>query len=207
MSEPVRPRSALETVYARGQGGAVAGQPGVAISERRNVGIVQVSAFGAGDGTDVRATLGRHLGLDVPGEPDATAVDGATTVLWGGPKRWLVLRPDTFGLEMSREIAEALGDLPAAVVEVGSGRTVLRISGPQARYVLAKGCTVDLRPAALAPGTVRLTTIGHFAAALHLVDDAPTFDLIVARGFAQAFWEWLCEASREVGYSVEMMTN
>jgi sarcosine oxidase subunit gamma len=207
MSEPVRPRSALEKVYARGQRGNVAGQPGVVLCERRNVGIVQVSAFDAGEGADVRDALGKHLGLSVPEAPDAVTADGKTTVLWGGPKRWLVVWPDAFGLDLSQEIASALGELPAAVVDVGSGRTVLRVSGPRARYVLAKGCTVDLRPEAFAPGTVRLTAIGHYAAALHLVDDAPTFDVIVARGFAQAFWEWLCEASREVGYSVEMMTS
>lgn len=194
--------SALETVYEPGSFGSHGvGGPGVTLAERRGVALVQVAAWDS-DGETLRTALATATGVDVPARPDTTATGGTTSVLWAGPARWLVMRPGTHGWDMERELRDALGEADAGVVDVSMGRTLVRLSGPATRRVLAKGCAVDLDPAAFPPGEVRLTALGHVSAALHLVDSTPTADVIVARSLAVSVWEWLCEAAREDGYRV-----
>jgi len=195
-------RSALETLAETGRFGAQhADGPGVTLAERRGVALVQVSAWDT-DGEPLRAALATATGIDVPAEPNTTAGDGTTTVLWAGPARWLVMRPATHGWELERDLRDALGEADAAVVDVSMGRTIVRLTGPATRRVLAKGCAVDLHPDALPPGRVVLTALGHFSTTIHLADSTPTADVIVARSLAVSLWEWLCEAAREDGYTV-----
>ncbi|SDF43953.1 N-methylglutamate dehydrogenase subunit D [Limimonas halophila] len=200
-------RSALESVYAPGRFGRISGDaPGVTLAERRGVAIVQVSAWDK-DGESLRAALATATGLDVPGQPNGSASDGTTTVLWNGPARWLVMRPGTHGWDLDRELRDGLGEASAAVVDVSMGRTIIRLSGPATRRVLAKGCAVDLHAAAFRPGEVRLAALGHVSAAIHLVDGTPTADVIVARSVGVSVWEWLCEAAREDGCAVSEPTG
>ena len=78
---------------------------------------------------------------------------------------------------------------------------IIRVFGPKARALLAKGTPVDLHPSAFGPGKSAMTQMAHIG--VHLVQtDAGTFELSVFRGFAENFWEWLTEQAEEYGYQV-----
>ena len=158
----------------------------VRIIPREPLDIAQVAAFGEAAATADR--LSKHFGLTIPATPNRAVVAGDLTVLWHGPGQWLVVRtPGT--TQLADEFAALLGE-DAAVVDLGHARTALRLQGPGARDALARGTSVDLRPAHFAPGACALTALGKIGALLHAI--APdSIDVYVARSYAQALVEWL----------------
>ncbi len=149
-----------------------AANSGLVISERRGLRIQSV------------ATLADYLG-DRP----SLATDGSR-ILTISPDRWLVIG------QTPEPAAPGL-----AINDVGFGRTVIRIEGPAVRDVLAKGCPLDLHPAAFGPDSSAQTLLGHFTVLIDCV--APeTFDIFINRSFAEDFWGWLTRASAEYGYKV-----
>jgi sarcosine oxidase subunit gamma len=100
-----------------------------------------------------------------------------------------------------RELKTAL-DGVASVSDQSHGRVVIRISGPKARYVLAKGSPVDWHPRAFPVGAVAATQMAHVGVhAQRIAGDQ--YDLSLFRGFSESFWEWLTEQAQEFGYEIE----
>jgi heterotetrameric sarcosine oxidase gamma subunit len=67
--------------------------------------------------------------------------------------------------------------------------------------VLAKGTPVDLHDDEFAVGRSAVTQMAHVG--VHLTRTGKdSFELSVFRGFAESFWEWLCEQAEEFGYQV-----
>ena len=96
----------------------------------------------------------------------------------------------------------ALNGVHAALVDLTDAQTIIRVSGPRARDLIAKGCTLDLHPRAFGAGHVARGTLAH--AQITLLQTAsdgetggPAFDLYVGRSFAQHLWCWLEDAARE----------
>ena len=94
----------------------------------------------------------------------------------------------------------------AAIVDVSDGRVALRLAGPNARDVLAKGCPLDLHPRAFPSGSCAQSLLAKAAVLIHLLDDdphrGPTFDLYVARSSAHYLFAWLEDAGCEYGVQV-----
>jgi sarcosine oxidase subunit gamma len=78
---------------------------------------------------------------------------------------------------------------------VSGGQTVLVLSGEHARDVLANGCPLDLRPHAVGTGWCAQSHIAKAPVMIRLVDDVPTFEIVVRRSFADYLWTWLCDAA------------
>jgi sarcosine oxidase subunit gamma len=195
--------SALADTYQRGDLGATRGDgPGIIIAERRPLAMVQVAAF-SGAAVAVRATIATALGLTVVATPNHAAQKDGVTILWVGPDRWLVVEPERPGRELGARLDEALTSTPATLTELSHGRTVFRIAGRSSRDLLAKGCGVDFHPRAFPAGSCVQSLLGHVAALLHAVDDAPSFDLYVARSYALTVWEWLTESATGFGCRIE----
>jgi heterotetrameric sarcosine oxidase gamma subunit len=87
----------------------------------------------------------------------------------------------------------------ASVSDQSDGRVVVRVSGPHARDMLAKGVMVDLHPRAFRPGDVAVTSVAYIGAHLWQLDDTQTYELAVYRSFGVSFWRWLLEAGAEFG--------
>ena len=192
--------SALAPVYRTGHFGAASG-PGVIIAERRPLTIVQVAAH-HGQGDAVRSAVAAALGAAPAAEPNTATSRATTSLLWIGPQRWLVVEPEQAGRDLAQLLRKALGPAQAAVTDVGNGRTVWRLSGPNVRDLLAKGSGIDFHARAFPPGRCAQGLLGHAASLFHAVDAAPSFDLYVARSFGLTMWEWLTEAAAEFGYRV-----
>jgi sarcosine oxidase subunit gamma len=152
------------------------------------------------------AAVGRTLDLLLPTEPNSTAGRGDLVALWLGPDAWLLTCPPGALAAHTGSLRKALSDIHAAITDVSDGRVALRLAGPSARDVLAKGCPLDLHPRAFASGSCAQSLLAKASVLIHLLDEAqrgPTFDLYVARSLAHYLFAWLEDAGREYGVQVE----
>lgn len=164
--------------------------PGVSLTERRGMYLAQVSAFPGGEAA-LAVAVRDKLGLTLDARANRASVARDAVALWLGPQRWLIEAKAAFSVA---------GD-QIAFVELDHARCVVRLSGPNARDVLAKGCQLDLHPVAFTAGACAQTTLFHTMTLIHAVADA-TFDVYVPRSFGQSFWEQLTDAAGEFGYRV-----
>jgi sarcosine oxidase subunit gamma len=107
-------------------------------------------------------------------------------------------------------LRDALAEVHSAVTEVSDAHVALRVAGPSARDVLAKGTPLDLHPRAFPPGSCARSLLAKASVAIHLVDNdrdrGPVFDIYAARSFAHYLWMWLEDAGRECGVSIEAVS-
>jgi heterotetrameric sarcosine oxidase gamma subunit len=173
--------SPLRNAAVQGRFGASKGVPGVTFSVRHPMSIVTVIAR-AGQGEATAAALKGH---------------GAQ---WAGPDQYFVLAEGRGEGALYRELKATLSGL-ASVADQSHGRVIIRIAGPKARAVLAKGTPVDLHPDEFPAGKSALTQMAHVGVHLTRVA-ADAYDLSVFRGFSESFWEWLAGQAGEFGYQV-----
>jgi heterotetrameric sarcosine oxidase gamma subunit len=193
--------SALAAICRPGSFGTIGpAGPGIVLAERHPLSIVQIATDSINAGA-VRDALAAALGVAPAAAANRCATHGETTILWVGPERWLVVEPERRDLDTL--LRAALAGTSAATTDLGSGRTTLRIAGKRSRDLLAKGSAVDFHARAFPVGACAQGLLGHVGALFHAVDDTPSFDLQIARSYAQTVWEWLCEAAAEYGYRVE----
>lgn len=162
--------------------------------------LAQVSLRVAGDedGVEVRRACGRVLGVELPVKAGEAAGDARRSVLWLGPDEWLVVGgAGEDGSGLARMLGEAVDGAHASVVDVSANRTVLELSGPMARDVLASGCRLDLHQRAFGPGTCASTDFARTQVILHQLDDTPTYRLFVRGSFAAYLADWLLDAMLE----------
>jgi len=198
----LKARAALGGVLVTGRHGRAGGSAGLVVRELINLSLASVVARGGE--VDTLLTLAKNAyGLDLPLMPRRVSTllsDGRHVAFaWAGPAQWLAIRDGID--EFEPELVAALGTR-AMIAEQGDGRCVLRISGPKARQVLAKGLPIDVDPRVFKPGDVALSVAAHVNVHLWQLDDAPTYELSVMRSFAGSFWSWLQASAAEFGYEI-----
>lgn len=146
-------------------------------------------AVAKGKQADLQAALRNAYGLALPSEPKRVAANGVA-VVWSGPDQWLAIAERTHGRDLETELKPRLAGL-AAVVDLSDARAILRIAGPRAREVMAKGVPVDLHPREFKPGDVAITHASHIGVIVCQIDEAPSYDILVPRSFAASFMHWL----------------
>lgn len=156
----------------------------IAIEERAGLGLASVMAR---KGVSA-AELGRALGLDLPGGPRSTRIDGLA--FWGtGPASWLAIAnrhdPDW------PDRLEALAGPLAYISDQSGSYAMFRLSGGHARTLLQRGAAIDLDPQAFPPGSVATTAIAHIGVVICSTDDGLAYDVAVFRSYAGAFRHWL----------------
>ena len=186
--------SALDGVFTQGAFGA-AGDPGVTLSERRSGALLDLST---GDIDATCRAIATQFGVDLPTESGRTATGDACRALWAGPGHWLIKTAPKPNLE--RAWADAARN--SAVNDVTHGRIVLRIKGPSARDILAKGCPLDLHPTAFPTGACAQSLMGKINVTIDCLD-ADEFDITTGRAYAKSLWAWMTGAAAEYGYRVE----
>jgi methylglutamate dehydrogenase subunit D len=189
-------RSPLAGVARPGQYGQP-GEAGLVVQERTGLQIISLAAR-RGQGAALVAAVRTAWGLDLPMTPRRIG-DGRLAFLWSGRAQWLAIAEDAGDLESG--LGERLGGL-ASLTDQSDGRSVLRLSGPRARDTLAKGLAIDLHPRAFAPGGTALTLAGHIGVQIWQLDEAPSYEIAVARGYAGSLLGWLLPAGEEFGITV-----
>lgn len=193
-----RPRGAWEGIAKPGRYGAAKEPAGLQLTLREGFGLATLIAA-EGKEAGLQAILAERFGLSLPGG-GAAQIEGERGLIWSAPGQWLALAPSPQAL---RDLPEVLRGV-ASVTDQSDSRALVRITGPRARALLAKGVAVDLHPHAFGPGRAAVTSIAHIGVQLWQRDAGPSYEIAVARSFAGSFWHWLEQAAAEFGFAVEV---
>lgn len=192
-------RSALTGILVRGDFGAAPfSGPGIQLSERGPLSIVQIEAR-AGAVSDLIVATESAVGAAPSAEPNAASGTGAPRILGTGTGRWLLSEPET--RDLAAHLRAALPD-SVAVTDLGHARTVLRLTGSKARDLLAKGTGIDLHPSAFPADTSRMTGLFHTSVLIDCRSAAPVYDIYVHRSYAVHLFEMLLDGALEYGCRV-----
>jgi sarcosine oxidase subunit gamma len=168
------------------------GDAGLALAERSF--LSKFNVRGQGIGKKVK----KAIGVDLPETPNTTAEGNGLTALWLGPDEWLIVGPP--GAE--RALGDALAGAAPAVTDVSEGRTVIRLSGPMARDVMAMGCPLDLDDSVFKTGQCAQSHMARTTIIVHQVAEGPAYDVYVERSQADYLWTWLEHAGGPYGVAV-----
>lgn len=158
--------------------------------------MIQVAAF---DDAAAVAAIRDACGALPPDSCNATTLQGEIRMFGVGPGRWLLVAPGSQDLH-ARLVGRIAPDV-AAITDLSSGRTVVRVSGPDARRMLAKLCILDLDARVFGPGRCAQTLLGQAGVLLAAVSEE-VIDVFLSRSHAISAWETLADAAAEYGYSL-----
>jgi methylglutamate dehydrogenase subunit D len=183
------------TVIAGRHGRALAA-PGLRLQVLKPRAMVHVMAR-----RNKRAELGRavqtRFGVVLPDAPILVR-GNKISFLWAGHHQWLTLAAEEAPANLIAELQTSVGGA-ASLSDQSDARFTIMASGPKIRDTLAKLTPIDLRPRAFAPSQTALTLFGHLTGQITQIDDAPSYELMVFRGFAQCFWRAIHAAGAEFG--------
>lgn len=200
MAETFAARSAFAGIAVPGRHGNGSATPGVVISERTNLGLATLAAR-RGKGAELAAAARSAYGVVLPS--GSTADTSPTAAFIGtAPGQWFVVSERLANGALADDLTARLGAF-ASITDQSDGRGVVRVSGPAARAALAKGLPIDLHPSVFRTGSAATTVISLIGAQIWQVDETPTYDIAVFRGYAGSFWRWLAASAAEFGYTVE----
>ena len=141
------------------------------------------------------------LGAELPTVANTWTSSDKGELLWLGPDEWLAISAKGEESAIADKFRKAFDGQHVSVTETGEARTTIRLSGPRARDVIAKGCPLDLHPAVFADGQCAQSHIGRALTILQC-RERETIDIHVLRSFAEYLWIWFEDAAREYGVSV-----
>ncbi len=180
---------------------------GVLISERPY--LKKLSLRGNSKNPKFMAATKKVFKLPLPIEPctSSSNKDGSSHNLWMGPDEWLIVNPPIEAEYLFSDLNKALKNQHYGLVDITESRTLIRMSGSQAKRVLEKGCSIDLHVRSFKHGSVVNTLLGHAHVILHLTTlkdtlGHPVFDIYIHRSFAEYLWSWLEDASAEYGLEI-----
>jgi sarcosine oxidase subunit gamma len=158
-----------------------------------------------GDGEDARfvAAVAGVVGTAVPTRPNTVARGGDNVVCWLGPDEWLIVTRAEREDAIAQGLRAGLSGLFAAVTQIGGGQTVIALRGDAVRDLLAKGCPLDLHPRAFGVDRCAQSHLAKAPILVRQVDEAPSFEIIVRRSFADYLWTWLEDAASEYQLAIE----
>ncbi len=196
---PLPACTALAPAVRIGRFGELAGEPGVTMREVAAFGMVSVTAR-KDRAAPLAETVNAAFGIHLPATPRREAA-GDLAFIWSGPNRWLAVAQRQSTQDLAERLAASLAGL-ASLAEQGDGRALFHIAGPRARDTLAKILTIDLHPRAFRIGDTAVTGAAHLEIQIWQIDESPTYEIALFRGFARSFWDWLTRSAAEYGFRV-----
>ena len=151
----------------------------------------------AGDKSFVEA-VGQVLRQELPLEAN-TFTTAMSTTYWVGPDEWLIVSPGDERPTLPTLLDDALGNRHATMNMLSGGYVALRISGEDASNLLAKGCTLDFHPGVFRTGQCAQSGLAKASVLIAKADEAPVYDVLVRRSFAEYVAHWLRHAGAEYG--------
>lgn len=128
----------------------------------------------------------------------ARRADDGTLVLRVQPAQWLLLGEPGRGPELAERWQAGAGDEFVSVVDVSSGRALLRLTGDDAPALLAKVCALDLEGAP--DGSARRSSVAKVTAEI-VRDDGPagrrSFLIACDRSYGRYLFDALADAGAE----------
>jgi sarcosine oxidase subunit gamma len=164
---------------------------GLLITESR----VAVSEFKVRKAENAVASLSSIFGMDWPDRPNSL-VAGPPMVAALAPGEWAIFES---GHAIAERISKACEGLTHLLVDVSAGRRAWNITGPRAREVIAKGCTLDTR--GWAPHRCAQSLLAEVPVLLLSSMDAETsiggFSVIADTSYALYLRDWFKDAALE----------
>jgi sarcosine oxidase, subunit gamma len=159
-------------------------------------------AFPKGEGIQIIAPPDRaivHLkswSLE-PGPPSLVppGLGGDLRVLNLGPGEWLAVSDVLQSPKLKESLDRHLNSDSIAATDISNGLKALRVEGPAARELLARGCGLDLDPEHFPAGRCTRTRFAQLAVVVHCLDAKPRFDLYAGRSFLPWLKSWLVDAA------------
>ena len=195
MSESRVRRHGLEPFLAE-RAGSSSTNPGVTVTVRGDLG--HINLRGRAPDATFSQPVEHELGQPLPVQPN-TVSTGRHQVCWLGPDEWLVVTPDPSAAELAGRLEQALSSTHASVNDVSGGQVALMLQGAACRELLAAGCTLDLHPREFQAGDCAQSGLARANVLLALVDDAPTFMIVVRRSFSDYLCRWLAHTGSDSG--------
>jgi heterotetrameric sarcosine oxidase gamma subunit len=199
VSSPLKGKSALAGIAVPGRYGRSYGEPGIVISERVGLGLATVAAR-KGRADALKQAVRTAYGVELPGS-SRIAQGSAVSFIGYGPGQWLAVSESLANEALACDLSAKLSGL-ASVSDQSGGRTVLRLSGPHSRDVLAKGLPIDLDPRVFPLGSAATSVISHMGVQLWQIDDTRSYDIAIFRSLSESFWSWFTASAAEYGYEV-----
>ena len=182
---------------------------------RQGLGIINLR--GAADDAGFVAGATQALGLALPltlcstqhwvdaaaASDPAPATGAVERIVWAGPDEWWVIAAAGSAGAIEQALRTSLAGTHHAVTDVGSGYSVLRLSGRPVREVLAQGCPLDLHPRAFGFGRSAGSHFFKASVLLWQTDDATQFELLVRRSFIGYMRLMLQRCTLECGLSMD----
>ena len=142
-------------------------------------------------------------GVVLPRAANTVSTGGARQILWLGPNEWWVTGSDGEAEALLEALRASFAGQHATACDVSESRAIIRLKGPKARDVLMRGVSLDLHPRAFHVGECVQTGLSRANALLHLIDDAPTFEIYVLKSFSDYLWRWLEIVARDFNLAIE----
>jgi sarcosine oxidase subunit gamma len=136
------------------------------------------------------------LGLSLPLEANTVSSSFEQLIFWLGPDEWLIHLPLNELEKTIRALRETFVDQHVALTDVSDYFSVLHLSGPQAREVIASASPFDTRTHHFKPDLCAQTCFGHASILLWPLDDVSTFGLQVRWSYAQYVYDYLTQSIR-----------
>jgi sarcosine oxidase subunit gamma len=145
------------------------------------------------------AAVKTATGVDLPVKANTVNTAGETSILWLGPNEWWVVTAPDRSDTLVPALRQAFQGLHTAVVDVSESRTVITVTGPKARDLLARGMSIDLHLRVFTPGQCAQTSLSKANVLLHQVDDKPSYDIYVLKSFSDYLWRWSEQIAADFG--------
>ena len=140
----------------------------------------------------------RALGLALPPVANAVTSSADLRIFWLGPDEWLIHLPLKAVDEKINTLRETLVNQHVAITEVSDYFSVLELSGPQAREIIASASPFDTRPQRFKIGQCTQTRFGHASILLWPLAEIPCFRLQIRWSYAQYVYDYLTQSIQNV---------
>ena len=135
-------------------------------------------------------------GLKLKNEPLSVVSNNDTTILWNGPKNWLLISTKK---NLLKNISENFKETDFAVTDLSHSRAIIEIEGQDAIEVLKKGCPFNFN--ILEKNNSINSTYNGIAFTADMTDDQPNkVRLFTLRSFGESLYHSITDSSLEFGY-------
>ncbi|MHC8943955.1 sarcosine oxidase subunit gamma [Advenella incenata] len=159
-----------------------------------------INLRGDPEDADFTAAIQNTIGIILPTDPNTTAENDHYCVMWLSPDEWIIRAKGPQADDLPMRLNLALQGIFCAVTDQSSAYSVLQLSGPKARCVLAKGCPLDLHPRVFDTGQCAQSHYYKTSVLLRRPNvGADHWEMIVRRSFADyalrmlmdGMWEYI----------------
>lgn len=180
---------------------------GVVLSETPFRGLINIR--GEANDAAFNAAVKKATRLEIPTASNTVTGKPTTTrIFWLGPDEWVVVTKPNGGKRAFDALWKNLkvDGLHASVTDTSEARTTITVSGPNARHVMAKLCSLDFHPSQFGPGQCAQTIVAKVGVIVVQTSatkfGGATYELYALRSFSTYLWNRLVDAANE--YSVHI---